>query len=166
MTLVTSITSRFPFLKIAVMLTALSIVILPGCVQPSEKTVTPYGPGLAMQMHNLQTWTHKLALSIEAENDQLVDFYHHEIEEAIDDIIQTTPEYDGFPIAMLTETMLTPSMEALEAALDSADWGLIRTRFEQVIISCNQCHMATDHGFIVITPGFGQNPFNQVFQIK
>lgn len=125
-----------------------------------------HNPGLALQMHYLQIWSHKMALSIDAQNLQLADFYHHEVEETVESIVQTVPEYDGYPIGELVDRIMTPTLESLEQALDAQDWPLIRSRYEQVIVSCNQCHAATDHGYIVITPGFGQNPFNQTFEVR
>lgn len=136
------------------------------CVQSTEQTETKiesYTPGLAVQMKYMQYWTHKVGLSIEAENMELTDFYHHELEEAAEDLIDSIESYDGYPIAQLTESMLVPTLDALEDALDEGNWSDVREAFKAVIISCNSCHVATDHGFIVINDGFGNNPFNQEF---
>src|SRR5690554_5718211 len=44
-------------------------------------------PGLAIQMKYIQHWTHKLGLSVDAENTELMEFYHHELEEGAEDLI-------------------------------------------------------------------------------
>jgi hypothetical protein len=120
-------------------------------------------PGLAIQMKYIQHWTHKLGLSVEARNTELVEFYHHELEEGAEDLIASIKEYDGFAIAELTTTLLLPQLQAFELAEESGDWNQITSAYQNIITSCNACHQATDHGFIVVTDGFGQNPFNQDF---
>lgn len=133
-------------------------------MQPTPQPVVEhYTPGLAIQMKYMQHWTHKLGLSVEAENLELADFYHHELEHATEDLIESIENYGGFPIAQLTETMMVPMMDALEDALEAGNWTQIRSAYTAVITSCNTCHVATDHGFIVINEGFGNNPFNQDF---
>lgn len=129
----------------------------------SISVVPPYEPGLALQMHYLQVWTHKLGLSIEAENMELADFYHHELEDATEDLIDSIPEYKDIEIARLTETMLVPILEQLEDALEAGNWSDIRSNYSALITSCNACHAATGYGYIKITEGFGNNPFNQSF---
>lgn len=122
-----------------------------------------YTPGLAVQMKYMSYWTHKLGLSVEAENMELADFYHHELEEAAEDLIESIAFYKDKPIAQLTESMLVPMLDALEDALEEGNWSEIRSAYTAVITSCNACHAATNYGFIVVTPGFGNNPFNQEF---
>ncbi|ALO47621.1 hypothetical protein [Pseudohongiella spirulinae] len=140
---------------------AASTVLVTGCSVNSS--VQTYTPGLAVQMKDMQYWTHKLALSIEAGNLELIDFYHHELEEAVEDLIDSVESYDGFPIAELTESMLEPALETLEDRLDEENLQGMRTAFAGVVQSCNSCHQVTEHGFIRIGDGFGNNPFNQIF---
>jgi hypothetical protein len=144
-----------------------TLIVLMGIVACSPQQDAPhntYTPGLAMQMHYIQMWTHKLALSVEAENEELAGFYHHELEEAIEDLIESIEEYDGYQIADLTQVMLVPALDAFEDALDGEDgWVVVKERFEALIQTCNSCHVATEHGYIVINNGFGKNPFNQTF---
>jgi len=131
-----------------------------------ESHLNGNAPGLAIQMKYIQHWTHKLGLSVEANNTELVEFYHHELEEGAADLMATIKEYDGFPIAALVESMLIPQIHAFESAEESGDWDQIRTAYSAIITSCNTCHVATDHGYIVINEGFGNNPFNQDFGTK
>lgn len=154
--------------KISVLLSVLMITFtamgLHSCTKYEKEIELSFAPGLAHQMQSVQIWTHKLGLSIEAENVELADFYIHELEEGIEFLIDTIDEYDGFPIANLTRSMFIPALESLEDALDEKmGWVVVRERFEAVIASCNSCHVATDHGFIIITEGYGNNPFNQAF---
>lgn len=158
---------------IIILITFISIALLScqdsetGYQQQSldERHHSGYAPGLALQMHFIQQWTHKLGLSIEAQNTESVDFYHHELEEGIEELIETIDEYDGFPISDLASGFMIPVIESLEDAFDSGDWNLIRSRYSVLVQACNACHAATDHGFIKITEGFGNNPFNQDFSV-
>ena len=118
---------------------------------------------LAQAMGELQGHSHKLGLSIQAQNAQLTDFYLHELEEVLEDIAKV-PEYDGFPIADLSRAMMTPLMDELEAGAKAGDWPRIEKGYHALIEGCNQCHVATDHGFIAMLPGTGPSPFNQQFE--
>ena len=62
----------------------------------------------------LPTFTHKLALSVEARNAELAGFYLHEAEETAEAIRDEIPEYEGLPIGPLVGSMLMPHIERLE----------------------------------------------------
>lgn len=109
-----------------------------------------------------QTRSHKLYLSLRAENQALADFYAHELEEAIEDMTRVE-SYDGFPIGSLAESMLLPAFEKLEHAVKAGDMKAASKRFDTLIGSCNACHAATDHGEIVIQKT-DHNPFFQRFE--
>ncbi len=53
--------------------------------------------GLAVQMAWMQTYLHKLDLSVQAGNGELSHFYLHELEEAAEGVVETIEEYDGAP---------------------------------------------------------------------
>ena len=139
------------------------VVTFSSCTAGSSEPASEYVPGLAIQMKDMAYWTHKLGLSIEAENDRLADFYHHELEEATEYLVETKAEYKGLPIAQLIDAMMAPVVEELEEALDNGDWPGVRRSYNMLIQSCNSCHAATGYGQIIITSGFGNNPFNMNF---
>lgn len=74
------------------------------------------------------------------------------------------PEYEGHPIAELMQAMFDPPLQAQHDALESGDWSQARRSYTDMIQSCNNCHVVTDHGFIRITPAEGQPPYNQLFR--
>lgn len=49
--------------------------------------------------------------------------------------------------------------------MEEGDWPVIYERLEATIQACNQCHEATDHGFIRITAEPRPNPYNQRFDV-
>lgn len=119
-------------------------------------------PDLIDTMGQLQLFLHKLSLSVNAGNNELADFYAHELEEAIE-AAESIEDYDDIPVGRLTRTILTPSFEQLEDALDSGDRDAIGPRLRGVISSCNGCHEATGFEFIRIAPN-DANPYMQSFE--
>jgi len=130
-------------------------------------SVTPAhgdGAGLAVMMERMQTYTHKLQLSLAANNPRLADHYLHELEEVAEYVIEELPHYRDHPVGELTRAMLLPAIEALEDAVDEADWANSGLRFAQLIDSCNACHAATGKSYIRVAPAAG-NPFAQDFSV-
>lgn len=121
-------------------------------------------PELAVYMSDMQRWAHKAALSINAQNAPLADFYLHELEETVEAVQEEVPEYEGHAIGPLTEQMLVPSLEALDEAVDAEDWRAAAQRLGAVAQSCNQCHAATAHGFVEIQLDDLANPYAQSFK--
>lgn len=118
---------------------------------------------LALRMSQLQRWTHKTALAAEAENSELAEFYLHEMEETIDGIRTEVPVYEGHEIKALTTEMLGPQVEALDKAVDAGEWTTVDARLRDVETACNQCHGATEHGFVKIDLQDLPNPYIQDF---
>jgi len=118
---------------------------------------------LAVHMSQLQRWTHKTTLALQARNPDLADFYMHEVEESVETIKEDVPTYEGYAIADRIDEILTPSVEALDGALDDRNWSAIDARLADLAQSCNQCHEVTDHGFIVIDLEDVPNPYSQEF---
>jgi hypothetical protein len=123
-------------------------------------------PELALYMGELQRLTHKLALSADAGNYALVEMYAHESLLQIRKIQTEVPEYEGQPIALLIDRMGLPGYAALEKAVAdrAADPEILLPAVEQVVQSCNACHIAAQRGAIRITLGTDKNPFNQSFE--
>jgi len=115
-------------------------------------------------MRALQYFTHKTALSIDRKNQPLAAFYAHELEEIIDEL-ETVKAYHGIPIASLVESMLVPSFETFETALEAAQWSKVDASFNALVRACNDCHKAAKHGFIDIQRS-QHNPFMQSFDVS
>ncbi len=123
-------------------------------------------PELAVAMGQLQTYHHKFALAVEAKNYQLANFYLHEVEAAADGIKENIPSYEGYDIRKFMKIMFDSDVEPLETALANKNWDKVRQKTIDLTNSCNSCHNATAHGFVKITPGFDNNPFNQDFSVS
>lgn len=116
---------------------------------------------LVDNMSRLQYLSHKAALSIDARNRELADFYVHELEEAVEET-ESVESYDGHAIGELSSGMLRPALENLEDALDEGEWSEVSQMFDAMIQSCNGCHQGTDHGYIQIQRR-SENPWMQDF---
>lgn len=118
---------------------------------------------LARYMANLQRWTHKAALALEARNADLADFYLHEVEETVETVQEEAPTYEGYPVGELTGELLVPAVASLDTALDRGEWSAVDRRVEALQQACNECHRATDHGFVRIDLRDLPNPYAQRF---
>lgn len=114
-------------------------------------------------MGKLQTFAHKLQLSVTARNGRLADFYLHELEATSERIVEDIESYDGQPISRLVQDMLLPAIEALEKPVKAGDWVGSERGFEDLLQACNACHQVTGHAFIRIAPA-GGNPYAQDFR--
>lgn len=121
-------------------------------------------PGLAVQMARMQTYSHKLQLSIEARNAPLAHFYLHELEETAEFVAERIAHYDDYPVGRLAKEILLPQLERLEGLVDNGQWPASDTGFTDLVGACNACHLATGHGFIRVAPATG-NPFAQDFSV-
>lgn len=152
--------------KIAAILSLLALFMITSSSCTSDTPDTSENSnvkGFAEYMYFMQLYSHKALLSIDAENAELADFYIHELEETTEDVIEYIKEYGGFPISQLTESMLLPTVEDLEDELETGNWESIREKARIMIESCNTCHVATDHGYIVIPHEVSKNPYLQTF---
>ncbi|MBS3743950.1 MAG: hypothetical protein KGY48_06335 [Wenzhouxiangellaceae bacterium] len=137
---------------------AISLCTLAGASEESEDH------NLIGLMGQMQYFSHKLDLSIRAQNRELVDFYAHEIEETIEATTQID-EYDGMPVGKLAEGMLGSSFERFEQAVEdeNGSWEIIDRRFGELVNACNACHQATEHGYLNIQRT-DANPYMQSFE--
>ncbi len=120
-------------------------------------------PELAPYMGQLQRYTQKLGLSIEAKNHPLATFYAEEMEETLENVKKRFEEYEGMPIRKSVKVIMDEPFQHLVEDLKSENWKAISKSYRTVIESCNRCHAATEHEFIEILSETTVSPFNQRF---
>jgi hypothetical protein len=140
---------------------AVALVLLTAAALPAPAAE----PGLAILMQQMQTYTHKLQLSLEARNPRLADFYLHELEENAEHVAENIERYREHPVGEMTAQMLLPVIERMEDAVEEADWALVDRRFGELLEACNACHLTTGHAAIRIVPAT-INPFAQDFSVQ
>lgn len=130
---------------------------------PHQQSQSEEVPELAEYMSTMQHYTHKFSLAVAAENQELAQFYFHEIRALSDEIKEDIPGYEGYDIARFMRLFMDPAIPPVEEALTGTDWTETRRQVQELVNSCNTCHNATAHGFVKVTPGFDKNPYNQDF---
>ena len=113
-------------------------------------------------MGNFQYFMHKTALSLDANNLELVKFYAHEIEETLEEA-EDYGNYDGFHIGSMVGQTLEPEFEKFEAMVDKKDLAKADVQFNRMVQACNTCHQNTDKKFIQIRR-ISTNPYMQSFE--
>ncbi|WP_086476985.1 hypothetical protein [Arenibacter amylolyticus] len=124
------------------------------------KLANTYKPGFGDFMGSIQTHHAKLWFAAQNHNWQLADFEVHEIEEAIEGILNFQADREETKMI----GMLEPALDSIEKAIEKKDIDLFNRSYKQLTISCNQCHLAVDMGYNVVkVPEF--SPFsNQEFK--
>ena len=121
---------------------------------------------LAAYMTELQVLTHKLGLSIDAENSQLVQFYLHESLVKVEEIQMTLPEYEGVPVALLMERMALPAYQSVREQYDnkaSKDYYAdLSVAYKGLLNNCNACHASSGREYLRISHNT-TNPYLQDF---
>jgi len=131
-------------------------------IEQSENHVESESIPLIYHMSFISRYTKKLYFSGEAENWELADIYSHEIEEISEGIIKENLVHDEINISELMESMLLPQIERVEEAIEHQDREMFLDRFNILIQSCNQCHIASNYGAVMVTIP-QTNSFNQEF---
>lgn len=104
---------------------------------------------LVEQMSRMQYFLHKTGLSLDAENLKLASFYIHELEESIE-ALEEFGQYKNYPTGDLAKSSLSPGIKILEDSVRAGDLKKAWLAYEALAGRCNNCHQATDHGYIVI----------------
>jgi hypothetical protein len=122
-----------------------------------------YSPGLG-EIMTLQQMRHaKLWLAGKARNWELAAYEVDELKEGFGDAAKLFPTHDGVPIAQMIDEITKTSVADLEKAVGAKNDRQFAAAFDQLTGSCNACHQAAKHGFIVIARPTS-SPFpNQVF---
>ena len=117
--------------------------------------------GLITVMQNFQYFMHKTALSLDARNQELVDFYAHEIEENIG-AVEEIEKFKQHNIEKMIRTTLVPAFERFEKSVKKNDLDKADEQFADMVTACNQCHTQVQRPFIKIER-VDTNPYMQSF---
>jgi hypothetical protein len=119
---------------------------------------------LAVIMGRMQQYHQKLWAAGQAGNAQLAGFYLHELEEAMEEVVDAKAMEDGNDISALMRTYGISTVELLEKQLKEEGVAAMHANAELLANTCNSCHVSSGHAFIRIqVPTAVQFP-DQVFQ--
>lgn len=167
--------SLYTIIFILISLNALTLIAFfstPGTasVKSNPLPVTTVAPEkkedieLAVFMGRMQRFSDKLYFSGKNQNWELAKFYLHELEETSEEVEKANIVEDGHDISKLIGAMLGTTVEATEkSVLNNPSVEKFEENYRAMVAGCNNCHKATDHGFIQISipkqPTYG----NQLF---
>jgi hypothetical protein len=137
-------------MKLAIIIICLGLIVT--CVFiKSETFVDKEHFELAAPMGKMQVFMDKLYFSGKSSNWELVNFYLHEIEEQVEKIVDAKIVEDDLQISVLAASHLDPKIKSLEAATSLENNDRFLKEYDILVNNCNECHVATKHGFIKIT---------------
>lgn len=117
-------------------------------------------------MHKFQLYADKLFFAGEARNWELAHFYHHELEEHVEELEEAGITENGQNLSQLAAQMTSPGMEELEQSIAQKDSPLFSKGYQMLINGCNSCHSVSKHAYIKIAlpkvPAFS----NQVYSLE
>jgi hypothetical protein len=157
------------------LLLAVSLLLLAACQQPDPKQAADIAalkaevealkaapkaavaaakpPELGEQMLELQIRHARLWQAGQARNWVLTQFQLAELRESFAGIVETNGEHAALQPQKLSEVMpamVDPALEQMQAAVDAHDGEKFDAAYDALGASCNACHAAAGHGFLVI----------------
>lgn len=127
-----------------------------------KKLQATYKPGLGEFMSGIQVHHAKLWFAGLNNNWKLTNFELAEMREILEDInnyCADRPEIKDIGI-------IEPALENMSQAIMQKNSKQFEDSFTELTVSCNTCHVATDHGFIVIKAPDSPQFSNQDFGVK
>jgi hypothetical protein len=121
-----------------------------------------YRPGLGEFMLGIQTHHAKLWFAGINKNWKLANFELGEIKETIEDIKQ----YNSDRSEVKSIPMIEPVLDSLDQSIQNKQPESFKNNFELLTKTCNNCHLATEHEFNVITIPTAPPVTNQDFSAK
>ena len=92
----------------------------------------------------------KLGLAGKARNWDYAAYEASELRNAFGRIGRTIPAYRKQALPDMFASAILPSMDKLDAAIKAKDGAAFDSAYKEVTASCNNCHGALEHGFVVI----------------
>ena len=142
---------------------ALPLVLLAGALTAAifglgnaQTPATPpapqaYRPGLGdLMTMTVQPRHTKLGLAGQEKNWVYAAYELHELEEAFERAARVWPVYRKANITELMAATMKEPMDAVEAAIKSADSAKFSEAYGRLTATCNACHQSTERAFIVI----------------
>lgn len=150
---------------LTILLLVLVVWLLAGreCCAPDLEEEEQHEVELAVYMGRMQLFADKLWWAGQAQNEELVHFYLHEMEEAMEEVEEAGLVEDGVPLSELMRTYGLLALETMkQVPMDSASF---TNGYQDLISSCNGCHVSANHAYIKLTipavPAFSGQDFSQ-----
>jgi hypothetical protein len=111
----------------------------------------PFAPGFDDLMTLLVQPRHlKLHYAGARRNWELAAAESRNLRSAMTRISRTLPEYLGIDVAEAMEAMMTPQLQAMDAAVAAADSARFASAYDGLTKACNACHVYMERPYIVV----------------
>ena len=132
-----------------------AIIFVLGLAAPSATHAADPSPGWQPGLGDLMTMSvqprhSKLGIAGQQGNWAYAAYELNELQEALGDVSQAVPAWDGFPVAEKIALLTKAPIAALDAAVKAKDEGAFKRQYEKLTETCNLCHMISGHAAIVI----------------
>jgi len=138
--------------KIVAITLVFSFLLLENCSQRSStkpEEAKPNDTPLGELMGHMQYDFIKLGLALQHGNRRLANFYMHEVNEVYGDIVAKKIMDGQIDISQKISQIL-PTKSRLEEVIETNDTANFLSAYHSMVVSCNNCHMETNHAFIII----------------
>lgn len=105
---------------------------------------------VAVVMGRMQHYHQKWWASGQAGNAELAAFYLHELEEAMEEVVEAGVMDEGTDVSAAMRTYGLPALEELERLLKEEGVQAMHAKGAIMTNACNACHQATEHAYIRI----------------
>ena len=113
--------------------------------------VLTFRPGMDDVMTMMVQPRHiKLAYAVRDKNWELAQFEWEELQASFRRIGEYIPVYRTKDVKQAVTIMLTPNLNKVEDAIKAKDAAQFATAYKALTDSCNTCHAATEHPFIIV----------------
>lgn len=133
-----------------------SVLVGLGLAAASAQAPQPqqaYRPGVGdLMTATIQPRHIKIAIAGREANWALANYELHQLQEALDRVVQNWPRWKGLPLGGMVEAVEKGPMAALGDAIKAKDVTQFNAAFGQLSEGCNACHQAANVGMVVIKP--------------
>lgn len=132
--------------------------------QQQQQQPQAYRPGVGdLMTATIQPRHAKIMHAGREANWPLARYELHQLQEALDRVVQAWPRWKGLPLGGMVEALGKGPMAAVDQAIDAKDADQFNKSFGQLSDGCNACHQAANVGFVVIKAPEASNFANQDF---
>jgi hypothetical protein len=132
---------------------------------PQPQQQQAYRPGVGdLMTATIQPRHAKIMYAAREANWPLAKYELHQLQEALDRVVQAWPRWKGLPLGGMVEAVGKGPMADVAEAIDAKDAAQFNKAFGQLSEGCNACHQAANVGFVVIKPPDASNFPDQEFR--
>ena len=130
-----------------------------------EERMEDIKPGLREIMSVIQQHHAKLYYAGREENWELADYQLDEIKEGLESAAKFYPQFKNVKASLkdLIPAMTKNDLDGVSDSIKNKNKIAFVKHFESLTVSCNRCHQAAEHQFIVIKVPSGSEFTNQKF---